>query len=94
MNRIYWKFVTNIPAMKRKLTSLENGQFSSTVTWTHKKMDWEWNLGQFGLEKGFMPRFQNNKASLTDMMHGNPKLRAPKYSILNTRWVILQTVNH
>ena len=40
-------------------------------------------MGQLGLEKGFMPRFQNDKASLTDMMHGNPNLRAPNYSILN-----------
>ena len=74
--------MTNIPAIKRKLRSLENGQFSNTVTRTNKKNDWECDLGQLGLEKGFMPCFQNDKAFLTDMMHGNPYLRAPKYSIL------------
>ena len=84
MNRIYWKFVTNIPAIKRELRSLKNGQFSGTVTRTHKKMDWEWDLGELGLEKGFMPRFQNDKAFLIDTIHGNPNLRAPKYNILNT----------
>ena len=30
-----------------------------------------------------MPRFQNDKAFLTDMMHGKPNLPAPKYSVLS-----------